>query len=75
MPTAGAGGNVETGWRVKVAESMADTAAPAVGHQRFVRPWLSVCSAVVMLLDAANGMERVKMCKPRIGLSEPRLVR
>mgnify|MGYP006988332902 CR=1 FL=1 len=31
MPTAGAGVSVETGWRVKVTESMADRAAPEVG--------------------------------------------
>ena len=29
--TAGAGVSVETGWRVRVTESMADRAAPAVG--------------------------------------------
>lgn len=35
--TAGAGVSVETGWRVKVTESMADRAAPAVVQPRFVR--------------------------------------
>lgn len=29
--TSGAGVSAETGWRVKVTESMADRAAPAVG--------------------------------------------
>lgn len=36
--TAGARVSVETGWRVKVAESMADRAAPAVVQSRLVRP-------------------------------------
>ena len=36
--TAGAGVSVETGWRVKVGESMADRAAPAVVQPRLVRP-------------------------------------
>ena len=31
MPTAGAGVSVETGWRVKVTESMDDRAALVVG--------------------------------------------
>lgn len=35
--TAGAGVSVETGWRVKVTESMADRAAPAVVQPRLVR--------------------------------------
>ena len=38
--TAGAGVSVETGWRVKVTESMADRAAPAVVQPRLVRLWL-----------------------------------
>jgi hypothetical protein len=38
--TAGAAVSVETGWRVKATESMADRAAPAVVQPRFVRPWL-----------------------------------
>jgi hypothetical protein len=37
--TAGAGVSVETGWRVKVTESMADRAAPAVVQPRLVSPW------------------------------------
>ena len=37
--TAGAGVSVETGWRVKATESMADRAAPAVVQPRLVRPW------------------------------------
>jgi hypothetical protein len=39
--TAGAGVSVETGFRVKVTESMADRAAPAVDQPRLVLP--SVC--------------------------------
>ena len=35
--TAGAGLSVETGWRVKVTESMADRATPAVVQPRLVR--------------------------------------
>ena len=35
--TAGAGVNVETGRRIKVTESMADTAPPAVVQPRLVR--------------------------------------
>jgi hypothetical protein len=35
--TAGAAVSVETGWRVKVAESVADRAAPAVVQPRLVR--------------------------------------
>ena len=35
--TAGAGVSAETGWRVKVTESMADRAAPAVVQPRLVR--------------------------------------
>jgi hypothetical protein len=35
--TAGAGVSVETGWRLKVTESMADRAAPAVVQPRLVR--------------------------------------
>jgi hypothetical protein len=38
--TAGAAVSVETGWRVKVTEIMADRAAPAVVQPRLVRPWL-----------------------------------
>ena len=37
--TAGAAVSVETGWRVKVTESMADRAAPAVVQPRLVRLW------------------------------------
>jgi hypothetical protein len=37
--TAGAGVSVETGWRVKVMENMADRAAPAVDQPRLVRTW------------------------------------
>lgn len=40
--TAGAGVSVGTGWRVKVTESKADRAAPAVDQPRLVRPWLVV---------------------------------
>jgi hypothetical protein len=35
--TAGARVSLETGWRVKVTESRADRAAPAVVQPRFVR--------------------------------------
>ena len=35
--TAGAAVSVETGWRVRVTESMADRAAPAVVQPRLVR--------------------------------------
>lgn len=42
--TAGAGVSVETGWWVKVTESMADRAAPAVAQPRFVR----LCSLVIV---------------------------
>jgi hypothetical protein len=38
--TAGAGVSVETGWRVEVTKSTADSAAPAVVQPRLVRPWL-----------------------------------
>lgn len=54
--TAGAEVSVETGWRVKVTESMADTAAPAVAQPRLVRlhvvalrlhnPWLGSSKAL-----------------------------
>jgi hypothetical protein len=40
--TAGAGVSVETGWRVKVTESVAERAAPAVVQPRFVRPSLAM---------------------------------
>jgi hypothetical protein len=36
--TAGAGVSVDTGWRVKATEIMADKAAPAVVQPRLVRP-------------------------------------
>ncbi len=36
--TAGAAVRVETGWRVKVTEIMADRAAPAVVQPRLVSP-------------------------------------
>ena len=48
--TAGAGVSVETGWRVKVTESMADRAAPAVVQPRFVR--LALRSAEFALSDS-----------------------
>ena len=38
----GAGVSIETEWWVKVPESMADTAAPAVDQSRFVRPPVTV---------------------------------
>jgi len=41
--TAGAGVSVETGWWVKVTESMADRTAPAVAQPRLV--WLAVVIA------------------------------
>jgi hypothetical protein len=40
--TAGAGASVETGWRVKVTDSMADRAAPAVVQPRLVRRWFTI---------------------------------
>ena len=41
MPTAGAGWRIETGWRVKATESMADRAAPVVGTSAlFALGWL-----------------------------------
>ncbi len=46
--TAGAGVSVETGWRVKATERMADRAAPAVGQPRLVLPAVNesaVCTA------------------------------
>ena len=49
--TAGAGVSVETGWRVKVTESMADTAATAVDQLRLVRllVWMSLVFQVRMM--------------------------
>ena len=53
--TAGAGVSAETGSRVKVAESIADKAAPAVDQPRLVRPWFPcvrrshVCEVVFAL--------------------------
>ena len=49
MPTAGAGVGVVTGWRVKVTESMANRAAPAVGTSAlFALVWPVDCCVVVM---------------------------
>jgi hypothetical protein len=45
--TAGAGGSVETGWRVKVTKGKADTAAPAVVQPRLVRPLSMVTAAML----------------------------
>lgn len=38
--------SVETEWRVKVTESIADKAAPAVVQPRLVRSWLSISAAL-----------------------------
>lgn len=40
--TAGAGVSAETGWRVKVTQSLADSGAPAVVQPHLVRPWFGV---------------------------------
>lgn len=42
--TARADLRVETGWRVKVTEGVADRAAPSVVQPRLVRLWLPHCS-------------------------------
>ena len=57
--TAGAGVSVETGWRVKVTERMADRAAPAVDQPRLVRPCSGWGRAHLRLRDGEKlGVEK-----------------
>jgi hypothetical protein len=48
--TAGAGVSVETGRRVKVTESIADRAAPAVDQPHLVPPSLGVAAATMQIM-------------------------
>jgi hypothetical protein len=57
--TAGAGVSVETGRRVKVTESIADRAAPAVDQPRFVRlRWIVVCRHSVVPVSSAQRLSK-----------------
>ena len=61
MPTAGAGVSVEIGWRVKVTESTAERAAPAVGAGvlfAFVG-----CVVVLMSRPVVYRVQRAKLCR------------
>lgn len=68
MPTAGAGWRIETGWRVKVTESMADRAAPAVGTSALFALVGCWCVLMFVCLVAAKGSEAKVHRKGKSGL-------
>ena len=65
--TAGAGESVVTGWRVKVTESMADRAAPAVVQPRLVLLFVHGLAILRILLGDAPGklgfLPSMKICQ------------
>lgn len=60
MLTAGAGVSVETGWRVKVTESLANKANPAVGSSALFALVDTVVVLIEGISDKLEGLARQK---------------